>query len=99
VPINALVTISLDRLVELKAEARGFSFLPRQPVNLPSSSYSFSSSIIEDRGRRTRRNRVSKSRRRLRRSIKIHFSTSGRGGLRRSSIFRSASRRTVKRSP
>jgi uncharacterized protein (DUF58 family) len=30
---NALVTVSLDHLVGLKAEARGFSFLPRQPVH------------------------------------------------------------------
>jgi uncharacterized protein (DUF58 family) len=30
---NARVTVSIDDLVELKAEARGFSFLPRQPVH------------------------------------------------------------------
>jgi hypothetical protein len=30
---NARVTVSIDNLVELKAEARGFSFLPRQPVH------------------------------------------------------------------
>ena len=44
---KALVTISLDRLVQLRAEARGFSFLLRQPVHsllrysyVRSSSYS-----------------------------------------------------------
>lgn len=31
--MNAHVTISLDELIQLKAEARGFSFLPRQPVH------------------------------------------------------------------
>ena len=71
---KALVTISLDRLVQLRAEARGFSFLLRQPVHSllrtrlverlddsteqlrkdeakyprPSSSYSSSSSLMEN---------------------------------------------------
>jgi uncharacterized protein (DUF58 family) len=31
--MNARVTISLEELIRLKAEARGFSFLPRQPVH------------------------------------------------------------------
>ena len=31
--MKAHVTISLDELIQLKAEARGFSFLPRQPVH------------------------------------------------------------------
>lgn len=31
--MSAQVTISLDELVRLKADARGFSFLPRQPVH------------------------------------------------------------------
>lgn len=31
--MNARVTISLDELIELKADARGFSFLPRQPLH------------------------------------------------------------------
>jgi uncharacterized protein (DUF58 family) len=30
---EALVTIDLDQLIQLKADARGFSFLPRQPVH------------------------------------------------------------------
>lgn len=30
--MKALVTITLEELIQLKAEARGFSFLPRQPV-------------------------------------------------------------------
>ena len=31
--MNAHVTIALDELIRLKADARGFSFLPRQPVH------------------------------------------------------------------
>jgi len=31
--MNARVTTSLDELIELKADARGFSFLPRQPLH------------------------------------------------------------------
>ncbi|NOT12523.1 MAG: DUF58 domain-containing protein [Methylococcaceae bacterium] len=31
--MNAHVTIALDELIQLKADARGFTFLPRQPVN------------------------------------------------------------------
>jgi uncharacterized protein (DUF58 family) len=31
--MKPLVTITLEALVQLKADARGFSFLPRQPVN------------------------------------------------------------------
>jgi uncharacterized protein (DUF58 family) len=30
--VKTLVTISLEELIQLKADARGFSFLPRQPV-------------------------------------------------------------------
>lgn len=30
---EARVTVALEELIQLKAEARGFSFLPRQPVN------------------------------------------------------------------
>ena len=33
VNMSALVTITLDELVLLQADARGFSFLPRQPVH------------------------------------------------------------------
>lgn len=31
--MSAMVTIALDELIQLQAEARGFSFLPRQPVH------------------------------------------------------------------
>ena len=31
--MGAHVTISLEELIQLKADARGFSFLPRQPVH------------------------------------------------------------------